>query len=158
MATKMDKEDLAMFETICHSLEKCNLKYDKNEDDLSVHVGIQGDGLPINLVIFPDTGTKTITMYAPLPLTFSADKRVEGAVVTSYANFILSDGGFDYEVTGGKTVFKMTSSYRESLIAPDVIGMMIAYALKILSDIGEKIYAVSKGFWSAGDFIEKVKD
>ena len=90
-----------------------------------------------------------------MPFRFSEGKRVEGAIVTSRANYVMVDGNFDYDYTTGSIVYKMTSSIRDSLISEDLLFYMVSCAFSMVDEFNDKFLMVDKGAISLEEFFKQ---
>ena len=90
---------------------------------------------------------------SPLPFKFSEDKRMDGAIATCVASFGLADGSFDYDISTGMVIFRMTATYRESKLGDGLFQYMISCASVMVDEFNDKFLAIDKGMLSIGDFI-----
>lgn len=90
-----------------------------------------------------------------MPFKMAEDKRMEGAIVTCVANFGMVDGSFDYDVADGTIVFRMTASFRESVIGDGLFQYMISCSCAMVDAYNDKFLAINKGILSVEDFIAK---
>lgn len=154
----LDKRALEVYDTLCAALDKLNFKYKKegkDGDDYVIRFGMVGDDLPMDFVMFVDGKRQLVRILSPLPFVFSEDKRLEGAIVTCRANYRMVNGCFDYDYKTGRTLFKITTSYRGSLIDSDLLIFMIGLANNMVDEFNDKFFAVDKGFMSVEDFLNK---
>lgn len=158
---KMEKRAIEVYETLCSALDKLNFKYEKegkdSDGDYTVRFSGVGDDLPMEFVMFCDVGRQLIRVMSQMPFAFSEDKRVEGALVTCRANYLMVDGNFDYDFTTGKVVFKITSSFRDSLIDGELLLYMVRLAISMVDEFNDQFFAVDKGMMSVDEFMQKYK-
>lgn len=158
---KMEKRAIEVYETLCSALDKLNFKYEKegkdSDGDYTVRFSGVGDDLPMEFVMFCDVGRQLIRVMSQMPFAFSEDKRVEGALVTCRANYMMVDGNFDYDFTTGKVVFKITSSFRDSLIDGELLLYMVRLAISMVDEFNDQFFAVDKGMMSVDEFMQKYK-
>ncbi len=155
MADKMELE-LAknVYDTLCGMLDTFGWKYKKDEENLVAHFGVNGDDVLMQFIICIDAERQIIRLLSPLPFNMSKDKRLEGAVATCSASYIFSDGSFDYDISDGSICFRMTASFRKSLIGEGLFKYMIACAVRAVEDFNDKFLALDKGLISIDDFIK----
>lgn len=156
----MDKEKNLKFakvtyETICSALDARQWKYEKEEEKLLVHFGVNGDDIPMQFIIMVDADRQLIRLMSPLPFKMSEEKRMEGAVAVCAATYGMTDGNFDYDLSDGRIVYRMTQSFRESLIGEGLIQYMISCACAIMDAYNDRFLALEKGIISISDFLEK---
>lgn len=142
------------YETLCNTLDEMELKYEKDEDKLIIHFGLAGDDIPMRFIILTDVDRQLIRLMSFMPFKMDETKRVEGALITSYANYKLADGSFDYNLGDGSIIFRMTSSFRESLIGAELFKYMISCAAYSVDKYNDQFFMVSKGMLSVDDFVK----
>ena len=144
-----------MYDQICAVMDAKGWKYDKNEKDYVVHSTVVGEDIPMAFVAHVDVERQLVRLISQLPFKFASDKRMEGAIVTSCANYAIVDGCFQYDITDGEIIFKLTSSYRDSLISNETIDYMVKCSLSVVDEFNDKFLMVSKGVMSIEDFLRK---
>jgi hypothetical protein len=82
------------------------------------------------------------------------DKRVEGAIAVSVANYGLVDGSFDYDISDGEIRYRLTSSYRESILSDDLFEYMIMCAASTVDDYNDRFFMLAKGMIDVEKFVE----
>lgn len=152
MKMKLAKQ---VYNTICEALDNRDWHYGKEEDELLVHFGVNGDDIPLQFIIVVDAERQLIRLMSPLPFKMSEAKRIEGAIATCAASYGMADGSFDYDLSDGKIVFRMTASFRESLIGEGLLQYMISCSCAMVDKYNEQFLAIDKGILSIGDFIAK---
>ena len=143
-----------VFTTLCDVMERRGWKYEKDEKDLTVHFIVSGDDIPMQFILVIDAERQLIRLMSPLPFKMSEDKRIDGAIATCAASFGLADGSFDYDLTEGRIIFRMTASFRESLIGEELFHYMIECSFVTVDEYNDKFLAIDKGLLSVSDFIE----
>ena len=153
-----NEQDLKLIKTIynqiCAVIDARGWKYDKHEEDNAVHFTVVGEDIPMEFIAHVDVERQLVRLISQLPFKFAADKRMEGAIVTSCANNAIVDGCFQYDITDGEIVFKLTSSYRDSLISNETIEYMVSCSLAVVDEFNDKFLMVSKGVMSIEDFFK----
>lgn len=143
-----------VYKTLCDAIDRRKWSYTKEEDDLTVHFGVSGDDIPMQFILIVDAERQLIRLMSPLPFKMSKEKRIEGAIATCAASYGMTDGNFDYDILDGRILFRMTSSFRESLIGEGLFQNMISYACAAVDEYNDKFLAIDKGFLSIQDFID----
>ena len=153
--TEEIKMDLAkeVYATLCAALDKREWHYEKDEENLVVYFLVGGDDIPMSFIIAVDAERQLVRVMSPLPFKFSEDKRMDGAIATCVASFGLADGSFDYDITTGMVVFRMTATYRESKLGDGLFQYMISCSSVMVDKFNDKFLAIDKGLMSIGDFI-----
>ena len=152
---KVMKEAKKAYATLCQTLDSINWTYDKHDDDLIVTLGVNGDDIPMNLVmgVSPDNGL--IILQSRLFTRFTADNMVKGALACAYATYNLIDGSFDLDVTEGTVTFRINASYKDSLISPELIKYMVITACETIDYYNDSIESVAQGTMEINDFFSK---
>jgi hypothetical protein len=142
-----------VYKTLCASLDANEWRYEKDEEKLVVHFGLNGEDLPMRFIIFVDPGRQMVTLLSPLPFEMSEEKRMEGAMAACAASFGMVDGSFDYNLADGSVVFRMTNCFMESQIGPGLFQYMIGCSAAMVEKYNEQFLALDKGMLSISDFI-----
>lgn len=152
-----DKKMLAqqVYATVCAALDARNWKYGKDEPKLIVHFGVNGEDIPMQMVIQVDEDRQLIRVSSPLPFKMGEDKRIEGAVAACHASWGMADGSFDYDLNGGAIAFRMVAAYHNSSISEDLIQYMISCSLAMVDKYNDKFLALSNGAMSITDFLKE---
>ncbi|MBQ4040153.1 MAG: hypothetical protein IJC91_03360 [Oscillospiraceae bacterium] len=144
-----------VYETICGAIEARGWKYEKIDDELLVHFNVSGDDLPVQYLIFVDAERQLIRLLSPMPFDMVEEKRVDGAIATTFATYGLTDGSFDYDVSNGKIVYRMTAAFLDNEVSPALVHYMIDFTGVVVDKYNDKFFAINKGFLSIEDFISK---
>lgn len=144
-----------VYETLCAAIDRRNWNYGKDEEKLLVHFGVSGEDIPMNFILFVDADRQLIRLMSPLPFKMSEDKRVEGAIATCAATYGMADGSFDYDLSDGEIVFRMTASFRESTIGDGLFQYMISCSCAMVDKYNDVFLAIDKGLMSIADFLKK---
>ena len=142
------------FATLCRTLEKNDWKYKKNEAELSVECGAQGEDLPMELNVKVDADRMLIMLLSHLPFKIGEDKRIDVAIAVSAINNAMVDGCFDYDVATGHMFFRMTNSFIESTISEEVISYMLFCSCQAIDEYNDKLLMVSKGMLPIEQFLK----
>lgn len=150
---KMERAKKA-YATLCEALDARNWKYEKVEDDLLVHFSVNGDDLPIQYIIFIDAERQLVRLLSHMPFDMAEDKRIDGAIATCHATYGLRDGSFDYDLSDGKIVYRMTSAFLDNEVPVSVIQYMIDFTGAVVDKYNDKFFALNKGFLTIEKFLE----
>lgn len=143
-----------VYATLCEALDARNWKYEKVDDDLLVHFSVNGDDLPIQYIIFVDVDRQLIRLLSHMSFDMSEDKRIDGAIATCHATYGLRDGSFDYDLSDGKIVYRMTSAFLDNEVPVSVIQYMIDFTGAVVDKYNDKFFALNKGFLTIEKFLE----
>ena len=142
------------YDTLCAALDKMGWKYNTDEDKLLVFFGADGEDIPMEFLFECDAPRQIVRVMSKLPFKFGEDKRVEGAIATCHANYRLADGSFDYNVGDGTVFFRLTSSFRESLISKEMFEYMIRVSCFTVDKYNDQFLMLNKGVLSLEDYIK----
>ena len=144
-----------VYKTLCGAMDKRGWNYKKDEGNLVVYFGVSGDDIPMDFVLAVDVERQLIRLMSPMPYKISEPKRMEGAIATCIATYGLADGSFDYDITEGSIIFRMTASFRESLIGEGLLQYMISCSCAMVDEYNDKFLAIDKGLISINDFLSQ---
>ena len=143
-----------VYKSLCEILDENGVRYEKHIDDMVVSFIMTGEDIPMDIVINVDAERELIRLLSPIRATFEGDKRVEAAVATSQVNFNLADGSFDYDFKNGRVLFRMTSSFIDSLISKEVLEYMIGVAGYSIDEYNDKFLMLAKGILPLKSFFK----
>lgn len=144
-----------VYGTLIRMLDSRDWKYEKHEDKLLIKSGIQGDDLPVEYIMLVNPRNEVVQFLSSLPFKMPEDKRVDGALAVCVANYGLVDGSFDYDLTDGEIRYRLTSSYRDSELSPEVFEYMMMVAASTVDNYNDKFFMLSKGMITIQQFIEQ---
>lgn len=152
----MDKRTAALhaYTAIRNALDTRKWKYGTDDEKKLVHFGVNGDDLPMQFIIFVDEDRQLVRLLSKLPFKMAEDKLIDGAIATCHATYGLVDGSFDYDLSDGQIVFRMTTPFHGEKISEDVIQYMISCAGTIVDEYNDKFLALNKGFLKIEDFLK----
>ena len=151
----VNKMELAkqVYETLCKAIENREWKYDKDENELEVDFIVGGDDIPMQFIIKVDADRQLIRLFSPIPFSMSESKRIDGAIATCAASFRMADGNFDYDITDGSILFRMTVSFIDSVISESLFQYMISCACTMVDEYNDKFFALNKGMIEVTEFL-----
>ncbi len=153
MADEKQARAQRVFRGLCDNLDSRKWNYQKDEDRLRVDCSAKGDDLPIDLSIRVEADRQLIMLLSTLPFNVPEDKRLDVAIAVSYVNNKLVDGSFDYDVTDGHLLFRMTSSFLESDIGDDLFTYLVLCSCQTIDAFNEKFAKIAMHAISLEDFI-----
>ena len=151
---KLRKTAEGVYELICKMLDGRNWKYDREDAELILHFGVNGEDIPMEFLIVVDAERQLVRLMSLLPFTAGADKLTELAIATSYANYKMADGSFDFDLVKGRIVYRMTTSYRESLLSEELFNYMVSYACYAVDKYNDRFLMLIRGALSVEQFIQ----
>lgn len=144
----------ATYDLLINSLDNMGLKYTRHDDDLVITLGMNGDDIPMELLLMVRAENKAISLISPMPFKMAEDKRVDGAIAVSVANYGIVNGCFDYDISDGEIRFRVVQSYIDSVLGAEVIRYMIAIAVGTVDKYNDRFLMLSKGMIDLQKFIE----
>ena len=148
------KKAVEVYDTLCSMLDNIGWKYDKVEEKLMIKSGVKGEDLPIDFLVIVKPRNQVVQFISSMPFNMPEDKRVEGALAICTANYGLVDGSFDYDLSDGQIVFRLTSSYRESLLSEALFEYMIMVSASTIDKYNDRFFMLAKGMITLEQFIE----
>lgn len=146
-----------VYQTICEMLDKKGVKYTKHEDDLVVSCTVRGEDIPMDIVIFVHEKQQIVRLLSPMPFDIPEDKRIDMAIAVNIANYGIIDGSFDYDLSDGDLRFRMTTSYRESILGKELFEYMFMVSALTTDEYNDKFMMLAKGLISIEQFIDLIK-
>lgn len=144
-----------VYNTLCGILDDKEIKYNKTPEHLMASFLVSGNDLSIGIIAMVDPEKELIRMFTQLTFSFDEDKRLEGALATCSLNLLLADGSFDYDFSTGEVLFRITSSYKDSIISRDLVGYMIACLLITIVQNSDKLLKINSGELTVEDLFSK---
>lgn len=145
-----------VYADLCNALDNRNWHYQKHEEDLVITFDVSGDDIPMSFVFAVDAGRQLLRVFSKLPFTVPEDKRVDLAIATCAATNEILDGSFDYNITKGEIVFRLTTSFRESSIGDELFNYMVDISSYTVDEYNDKFLMIGKGVLSVNDFISSL--
>ena len=153
---KQLKNAESVYKTLCEMLDEHKWRYDRHDKDLCITFTATGEDIPRNFVVAIDPERDLVRLISPMPFRFSESKRIEGAIATCQVNYKLADGSFDYSFSEGRINFRMTSSYKDSLISKELFAYMIGCAGYTVDAYNDKFLMIDKGLIAIEDFVKSL--
>ncbi len=142
-----------VFDALCKTLENREWSFDKDEEALVINTGAKGEDLPIPLLIVVDKDRQLVRLLSPFLFNMNEDKRLDGAIASCVASYGLNDGNFDYNLSTGEIIFRMTESYRETIVGEEMLNYMISFSAAVIEKYNDKFYALNEGTLTIDEFI-----
>lgn len=151
------KQAQTVYATLCEMLDEHDWHYKKDEERLSISCGAQGDDLPIEIRIDVDAERSLVTLLSQMPFVVAEDRRTALAIAVSQANNGMVDGDFDYDYINGRIIFRLTSSYLDSLIGKDMFNYMLMCSCVTIDEYNDKFLMVAKSTMSNEEILDFIK-
>lgn len=146
------------FKTLCEMLDDNKWHYDRNDEKLQIDCKARGDDLAIDIRIFMDVERQLVILYSKLPFEVPTAKRDLFAIAVARANWNMVDGSFDYDYLRGKLIFRLTSSFRDSVIGKDLLEYVLFVSCHTVDEYNDKFEKLVKDDMTqkeAEEYIEK---
>ncbi len=151
------KQAQTVYKALCEMLNERDWHYEKDEENLAIKCGAQGDDLPMEIIVEVDRKRQLVSLLSQMPFAVPENRRTALAVAVSQANNGMVDGSFDFDYLSGRIVFRMTSSYRESLIGKQLFEYMLSCACFTIDEYNDKFLMVAKNEMSAEEILDYIK-
>lgn len=157
-----DKNELMQaataFDTLCEMLDQKGWNYKKLEDEFAIECSAQGDDLPMDIHFEVDAERKLYLLISKLPFSVPEDKRVEASLAISAINYTMVDGSFDYNFLNGNVVFRLTTSYRESMLSVSALNYMLMVSCNTIDEYNDALLMLVKGKMSLEDIFKMANE
>ena len=150
-AIKRGKE---VFDNICAVMDDHQWKYEKDEEKLTVAIAFSTDDLRIGLHFFLDLQSQTVKVFSMLPFEVKEEAITPMLVAACEINYLLKDGDFMYDFGHKRMFFKLTTSFKGSLISKSLLEHMLDFAYDVLDVYNDKLDAINEGKMTLGEFVE----
>lgn len=147
----------AAFDALCNALDADGWHYEKDEEDMSINCGAQGEDLPIEIMISVNADRALVTLLSEMPFKAPESRRREMAVAVARANDGMVDGSFDYDYSGGTILFRITTSIRESLIGERALQYIVYCACNTIDRYNDKFLMVAKNDMTCDEVAEFIQ-
>ena len=144
-----------VYETIKKHLKKNDFHFDAYDDDHRIKMNVRGDDLPVSIIIRVLDERGVMQILSPLPFNMPEDKRIDGAVAVSVANYGIVNGSFDYDMSDGEIRFRITQSFEDVDYNEDVFKYMLRVAFLTVDKYNDHFFMVGKGMMTLKEFIAK---
>ena len=150
---KQLSEARAVYAALCRALDGNGWQYVRDDHKLTAALTVKGKDLPIEIFAGVDAARMLISMYARPGFTVPEDKMVDMAVAVAASNWGMVDGSFDYSLSDGNLIFRMATSYRDSMIGDELLSYMLSVVCGTVDRYNDRFFMLSKGTLSLGDFL-----
>ena len=143
-----------VYYSIISMLDNINWSYDRDDEKLVIKSGVKGDDLPVEFLVVVNAKNEVVQFLSQLPFNAPEDKRIDMAIAVNVVNWNLVDGSFDYNISDGKIIFRMTSSYRDSYLSEELFKYLIMVASSTVDNYNDKFFMITKGMMTIQQFVE----
>ena len=148
---------LQVYKAFQAHLDKNKFKYDAHDEDLVISLTVNGEDLPIDTVIRvieKRDVAQVLCFCGKVP----EDKRIDLAVAVDVANHGMVNGCFDYDISDGQLLFRVTHNYTDGVPSDEVIRYLLGIAFNTTDEYNDKFFMLGKGMMTLEQFIEAEKN
>ena len=135
----------ATYNTLCEMLDSIGWRYEKDEANFVIRSGVKGDDLPIKFTVRVNPANLVASFISWMPYEVPKDKLIDVALAIHAVNYKMADGSFDFDLSDGSIMFRLTSSFRESILGKELFEYMIMLSTSVVDEYNDKFFAISKG-------------
>ena len=143
-----------VYKIACDTLDDMGWVYNKDESILEIYTGAGGDDHTISIRICVEPEKNLVTILSEIEIGSDKDSMVPVSIAVSLINNRLVDGSFDYNILTGQMFFRITSSYKNSLISKEVFDYMVYIVCHTVDEYDGKLISLSKGEMNFDEFVE----
>lgn len=140
------------FATLCKMLDDKEIRYQKDEEKLTIDCTITGEDLPMQIRILINPDIMLITLLSQIPCIIPEEKRQDASVAVNMVNFRMNDGSFDFNIKDGVIFFRMTASFMDSLISESLFEYLLFCSCATIDRYNDKFFMLSKGLCGIDEF------
>ena len=131
------------------------LDFYQYDDDFTVKIGIRGDDMSFEFLMFLTPEKELIRFMTILPFRVPKESLIDVAIAINVANFGLINGAFEYNIDADEIRFKFVQSYSGVDDCSELLRYVLYTAISTVNAYNSKLLAISKGYITINDFIEK---
>ena len=147
-----ENEALALYKTLCQTLDNMRWHYTKEEDQFVVRATAIGNDLSMDLFMKIDAERQVMYLKSPMPFIVPAPLRDKLATAVVMANFTMLNGSFEYDLSDGYLAFKMVVPYMESIVSERVCHYMIMVSCQMTDKFNDKFMALVDNTMTLAEF------
>ncbi len=144
-----------IYDALVNMLNERDWNFRQDDEKLMIQAVISTDDLPVDFIMRVVEGRDVVQFRSVLPIKMPEDKRVEGAIAVSVANYGMINGSFDYDINDGEIVFRLTTSFTGTMLSDDLLEKMILIGSGTIDRYNDKFFMLAKGMMTLQQFIEK---
>ena len=115
------------YRSLLEAFELNDWKCDHDGGTMKMEYGVNGDYFKMRFTTKVVAERQHVILTSKLPCKFPKERSGAGALVIGAANYALSAGKFDFNVDDGSISFKMTLSYRGSILSKEAYKFLLNY-------------------------------
>ena len=150
------KNAQSVFSTVCEMLDDKGWRYQKDAEKLKINCSATGEDLPIDVRFIVDAERDLVMFLSSLNFSVPEEMRETMAKAVSMINYSTVAGSFDFNPADGALWFRLTSSYRDSLVSKGVYEYMLIVSCSTVDEYNDKLLMLAKGNMSLQELQEHI--
>ena len=143
------------YDAVCTALDEMDWSYQRDDEKLMVSFGVNGEDIPITVVIACNLDLQFLQLMSLLPFNAPSYRMTEVASSICVINYRLAVGNFDLSLDDGTIMFKLNSSFRETLISTELVHSLIYLTCSTVDKSNGDLLALCSGDMTLKDILEK---
>lgn len=145
MADEIDtRQAKRIYDTLCSAFKDMDWEFEEDEGFV-IESGAMGEDSHIRIRAEVDADRMLVILMSPIEFDVPENRRVDVALAVSAINNSLACGSFDYNFLSGEIIFRLTTSYRDSLISKSLFEYMILSSCKTVDEYNGLLLGVVEG-------------
>lgn len=155
---KVVKKGKEILENLCAYMDENQWKYQKDEEDFSASIAFQTEDLDLYLHFFVDVHEEVVRVLSMLPINVTEAGITPCIIAACETNYMLKDGDFLYDFKNNAIFFKLTSSFKNSLISKAFLKHMFDFAYDVIDIYNDKFAALNDGTMTLEEYMTWLND
>ena len=155
MADSIKMLAMQNYRTLLDAFASHNWNCDHNDREMKINYGVNGDYFNIKFTINVVADKQLVVLTSKLPCKFPKERSGTAALIICTANYALSDGRFDFNIDDSSITFKMTETYRGSLLSKEAYTYLLDYSCWAIDKFNKPFNDVITGKRTPKDIFEE---
>lgn len=151
----MNSEAMEVYNKLIGTLDSMGWQYSRLEDEPGVRYTVNGDDIPMDIVIVIHPGVQLIRFLSILPVKFSEERQMDGIAAACAASHGLVFGAFSFHLKNRKIVYTASSIFLDSDVNSGWFRHQMDYVHAIVDTYNDRFLAVAKGYMGLDEFIRQ---
>lgn len=144
MALTRLQTNLRNFKNLCETLDKLNLKYEKDEEKFKVSFTAAVKEMPFDFIIRFDTDIDVVSLLSPIISDIAEERRGAMALAVTRANLHTAVSNFDLNTKEGRLIFRISHAYADTVLSTEAYRNMIMTSVSTIGYFYEKLLKVAQ--------------
>ena len=140
-----NKDSLKLYKQMCKVIDDIGWTYERDEEKLRVDFSVNGDDLPIKFMMKIDESMQLISVYSYLDVNVKPEDYSEFAIAICLVNRKILNGSFDFNPINGTCLYRINSSYRESIIDDALFRYLLSVVCSTVDRYNDKLFMLAAG-------------